>query len=160
MAHFLNLPTQEEKSGHLKMRENSMPKIMIIDNNLTFGQMLADTLETTFSACVMNLSAGCSDLLGRFRLFSPDIVFIDVQSLGATCFGLTKIFKASRLALRVIWFTSCDQPEYSKKAQDSGVDYCLSKDSVTTEGIVAIIRVESNAGRIGETSTFPATNLQ
>ena len=132
---------------------------MIIDNNLTFGQMLADALRTTFSSSVMNLSASSTNLIGRFRLFSPDIVFIDVQSLGNTCFELTKYFKSSRLALRIIWFTSCDQPEYSKKAHASGVDYCLSKDSLTMDGIVDIIRIESSAGRIGGKPTLPIQSL-
>jgi DNA-binding NarL/FixJ family response regulator len=122
-----------------------MLKIMIIDNNLTFGQMLSDILRTTFSFSVMSLSGISPDLIGQFRRFSPDIVFIDVQSLGTTCFELTSSFKASHLALRIIWITSYDQPEYSEKAQDSGVDYCLSKNSITTDSIIDIIRIERNS---------------
>jgi DNA-binding NarL/FixJ family response regulator len=83
-------------------------------------------------------------------MFSPDIVFMDIQSMGTTCFGLTKNFKASHFALRIIWITSYDQPEYLQKAHDSGVDYCLSKNSMTTDGIIDLIRVIRDAGRIGE----------
>ena len=124
-----------------------MPKIMIIDNNLTYGQMLADILKTKISSPVINLSAHSDDLLDQFRHFSPDIVFIDVQSLGSACFGLTKEFKAHHLALRVIWITSHDQPEYLQKAKDSGVDYCLSKNSINMDGIIDIIFIERNAYR-------------
>jgi Response regulator containing a CheY-like receiver domain and an HTH DNA-binding domain len=127
-----------------------MLKIMIIDNNLTFGQILADILKTKFSSSVMSLTGSGPDLLDQFRMFSPDIVFMDIQSMGTTCFGLTKGFKASHRALRIIWITSYDQPEYLQKAKDCGVDYCLSKNSMTTDGIIDLIRVIRDAGRIGE----------
>ncbi|PKN18390.1 MAG: hypothetical protein CVU71_12905 [Deltaproteobacteria bacterium HGW-Deltaproteobacteria-6] len=125
-----------------------MPKIMIIDNNLTYGQMLADILKTKISSSVINLSANCADLMEQFRQFSPNIVFIDVQSMGTACFELTKKFKAHHLALRVIWITSHDQPEYLQKAKDSGVDYCLSKNSINTDGIIDIIFIERKADKI------------
>jgi DNA-binding NarL/FixJ family response regulator len=118
-----------------------MLKIMIIDNNLTFGQILADILKTKFSSSVLTLTGSGPDLLDQFRMFSPDIVFMDIQSMGTTCFGLTKSFKVSPRALRIIWITSYDQPEYLQKAEDCGVDYCLSKNSMTTDGIIDLIRV-------------------
>jgi DNA-binding NarL/FixJ family response regulator len=127
-----------------------MLKIMIIDNNLTFRHILADILKTTFSFSVMSLSGSSPDLMGQLKMFSPDIVFIDVQSMGTTCFGLAGRFKVSHPALRIVWITSYDQPEYIKKAHDSGVDYCLSKDSITTNSIIDIIRIECNTCRIGE----------
>ena len=127
---------------------------MIVDNNVTFGRMLADALKTTFSSSVsssvMHLSGSSADLICQFRQFSPDIVFIDVQSLGTACFDLTKSFKATHLALRIIWITSYDQPEYHKKAHDSGVDFCLSKDSITTDGVIDVIRIERHAGSMRE----------
>ena len=94
-----------------------MPKIMIVDNNLTYGQMLADILKTKISSSVISLSANRTDLIDQFRQFSPDIVFIDVQSMGAACFGLTEKFKTHHLALRVIWITSHDEPEYRPESQ-------------------------------------------
>jgi DNA-binding NarL/FixJ family response regulator len=118
-----------------------MLKIMIIDNNLTFGQILADILKTKFSSSVLTRTGSGPDLLDQFRMFSPDIVFMDIQSMGTTCFGLTKGFKASHRALHIIWITSYDQPEYLQKAEDCGVDYCLSKNSMTTDGIIDLIRV-------------------
>jgi len=124
-----------------------MPRIMIIDNNQTYGRMLADSLMTKISSSVINLNPNSADLMDQFRQFSPDIVFIDVQSVGNACCSLTKKFKAHRLALRVIWTTSHDQPEYLKKAEDSGVDYCLSKNSINTDGIIDIIFVERKTKR-------------
>jgi DNA-binding NarL/FixJ family response regulator len=127
-----------------------MLKIMIIDNNLTFGQILADILKTKFSSSVLTLTGSGPDLIDQFRMFSPDIVFMDIQSMGTTCFRLTKSFKASPRALRIIWITSYDQPEYLQKAEDCGVDYCLSKNSMTTDGIIDLIRVIRDPGRIGK----------
>jgi len=127
-----------------------MPKIMIVDNNLTYGQMLADTLKTKISSSVISLSANRTDLIDQFRQFSPDIVFIDVQSMGTACFKLTETFKTLHLALRVIWITSHDQPEYLQKAKDSGVDYCLSKNSINSDGIIDIIFIEHKSERILE----------
>lgn len=127
-----------------------MLKIMIIDNNLTFGQILSDILETRISSTMMTLSASRSDLMDQFRQFSPDIVLIDVQSMGLACFELTKKFKASRLAFRIIWITSYDQPEYIQEAKNSGVDHCLSKNSITTGDLIDIIHIERNGNRIRE----------
>jgi len=126
-----------------------MPKIMIVDNNLTYGQMLADTLTANISSSVISLSASRADLIDQFRQFSPDIVFIDVQSTGAACFRLTEKFKTHHLALRVIWITSHDEPEYLQKARGSGVDYCLSKNSISSEGIIDIILLDRYADRNG-----------
>jgi len=126
-----------------------MPKIMIVDNNLTYGQMLADTLMANISSSVISLSASRADLIDQFRKFSPDIVFIDVQSTGSACFRLTEKFKTHHLALRVIWITSHDEPEYLQKARGSGVDYCLSKNSINSEGIIDIIFRERYADRNG-----------
>jgi DNA-binding NarL/FixJ family response regulator len=127
-----------------------MLKIMIIDNNLTFGQLLADILKMKFSSSVLALAGSSPDLLDQFGIFSPDIVFIDIQSMGTSCLGLTTSFRAFRRTLSVIWITSYDQPEYIQKAKDCGVDYCLSKNSMTTDGIVDLIRVIRDAGRIGK----------
>lgn len=127
-----------------------MPKIMIVDNNLTYGQMLADTLKTKISSKVISLSANRTDLIDQFKHFSPDIVFIDVQSMGSACFKLTETFKTHHLALRVIWITSHDQPEYREKAKDSGVDYCLSKNSINSDGIIDIIFIEHKSDKTAE----------
>lgn len=124
-----------------------MPKIMIVDNNLTYAQMLAETLKTKISSSVISVSANRTDLIEQFKHFSPDIVFIDVQSMGSACFKLTKTFKTHRLALRIIWITSHDQPEYIEKAKDSGVDYCLSKNSINSDGIIDIIFIEHKSDR-------------
>jgi DNA-binding NarL/FixJ family response regulator len=127
-----------------------MLKIMITDSNLTFGQLPANIVRMNFSSSFICQKANNPALMEQFKLFSPDIVFIDIQSMGTTCFGLTENFKTSRRGLRIVWITSYDQPEYLKKAHDSGVDYCLLKNSITTDGITDLIRVICRAGRIGK----------
>ena len=127
-----------------------MLNIMIIDSHPTFGQLPANIVRMNFSSSVICLKAKNPALMEQFKLFSPDIVFIDIQSMGTTCFGLTENFKTSRRGLRIIWITSYDQPEYLQKAHDSGVCYCLLKNSITTEGITDLIRVICRAGRIGK----------
>ncbi|MGA9111649.1 MAG: response regulator [Smithella sp.] len=127
-----------------------MLNIMIIDNNPTFGQLPADIVRMNFSSSVICLKAKNPALMEQFKLFSPDIVFADIQSMGTTCFGLTENFKTSRRGFRIIWITSYDQPEYLQKAHDSGVYYCLLKKSITTEVITDRIRVICRAGRIGK----------
>ncbi|MFZ1035667.1 MAG: response regulator [Smithella sp.] len=127
-----------------------MLKIMIIDSHPTFGQLPANIVRMNFSSSVICMKANNPALMEQFKLYSPDIVFIDIQSMGTTCFGLTENFKTSRRGLRIIWITSYDQPEYLKKAHDSGVCYCLLKNSITTDGITDLIRVICRAGRIGK----------
>ena len=126
-----------------------MLKIMIIDNNLTFGQILADILKTEFTSSVMCHRGSDPHLMDQFRLFSPEIVFIDIQSMGKNCFSLTKTVKAFNPTLCIIWITSYEQPEYFQKAYDSGVNYCLLKNSITTNGIIDLIHVIRHAGRSG-----------
>jgi len=87
--------------------------------------------------------------MAQFKLFSTDIACADIQSRGTTCFGLTENFKTSRRCLRIVWIKSYDQPKYLKKAHDSGVDHCLLKNSITTDGMTDLIRVICRAGRTG-----------
>jgi len=127
-----------------------MLKIMINDSNLTFGQLPANIVRMNFSSSFRCLKANNPAFMEQFKLFSPDILFIDIQSMGTTCFGLTENFKTSRRGLRIVWITSYDQPESLKKAHDSGVNDCLLKNSITTDGITDLIRVICRAGRIGK----------
>lgn len=118
-----------------------MLSIMIIDDNVTFGQMLADMLKTEFSSSVANLGSNHPDLMDEFIMNLPEIVFIDVQSMGKKCLNVAKSFKSYHPGLCIIWITSHDQPEYIQKAHDSGIDYCLSKNSITMDSVVNLIHV-------------------
>jgi DNA-binding NarL/FixJ family response regulator len=119
---------------------NRKPKILILDNNQTFGQMLADHLRSDLSASVMHLAGYCPDLMKQFKSFSPDMIFMDVQSMEQACVTTTKSFKESFPGLCVVWITSYDQPEYAQKARECGIDHCLFKNALTLDGVIAIIR--------------------
>lgn len=112
---------------------------MIIDDNVTFGQMLADILTKKFPSSVVNIGSNHPDLMDEFIMNLPEIVFIDVQSMGKNCLNVAKSFKSYHPGLCIIWITSHDQPEYVQKAHDSGIDYCLSKNSITMDSVVNLI---------------------
>jgi DNA-binding NarL/FixJ family response regulator len=88
------------------------------------------------------------DLMDEFIMNLPEIVFADVQSMGKIGLNVMKSFKSYHPGLCIIWITSHDQPEYIQKARESGIDYCLSKNSITMGGIVHLIRSLHRAGRI------------
>ena len=124
-----------------------MLKVMIIDNHLTFGQTLADTLMAKCASSAMCRRGTDPDLMDQVRLFSPEMVFIDVQSLEKNCCSLTKNLMAFDPDLHIIWLTIYDQPEYIQKAQDCGARHCLLKSSLTTNGIIDLVRTIRHADR-------------
>jgi DNA-binding NarL/FixJ family response regulator len=126
-----------------------MLKIMIIDSHPTFGQLPVNIVRMNFSSSFIYLKTNTPALMAQFKLFSTDIAFADIQSKGTTCFELTENFKTSRRCLRMVWITGYDQPKYLKKAHDSGVNHCLFKNFITTDGITDLIRFICRAGRTG-----------
>ncbi len=124
-----------------------MLSIMIIDDNVTFGQMLADMLKTEFPSSVVNVGGNHPDLMDEFIMNLPEIVFIDVQSMGKNGLNVMKSFKSFHPGLCIIWITSHDQPEYIQQARDNGIDYCLSKNSITMDSIIHLISSIRRAGR-------------
>jgi len=127
---------------------NWLLKILIIDNNRTFRHLLADFLKTNFACTVKCLNGDQPDIVNQFNKFSPDVLFMDVQSTEKNCMMFTQNFKASHPEVCIIWITSYDQPEYIQKALDGGIDYYLSKDSITSNNVINLIRMVYRANGV------------
>lgn len=127
---------------------NWLLKILIIDNNRTFRYLLSDFLRMNFACVVKCLNGNQEDILNEFNKFSPDVLFMDVQSTEKNFMTFTQNFKDSRPGVRIIWITSYDQPEYSQKAQDGGIDCCLSKDAITSNSVINLIRMVYKANGV------------
>jgi DNA-binding NarL/FixJ family response regulator len=127
---------------------NWLLKIMIIDNNRTFGHYLSDFLQMNFACVVKILSGDEENMLDDFKKFSPDVLFLDVQSAEKKFMAYTKNFKACRRDVHIIWITSCDQPEYTQKAKDLGVVCCLSKDAITSNSVINLVRMVYRDDRV------------
>ncbi len=125
-------------------------RILIIDGNHTFRRSLAEVLRSSLSASVREMSPDESEIMRSVADFSPDVIFMDMQSLETACLVLAKEVKKSRPHVLVILLTSIDLQEYRQAAYSCGADYCLLKDSSTSDGIAGLLRLVARFRSAGE----------
>ena len=108
-----------------------MLKALIVENNNTFRQFLRDSLGSQISVLLFNEVANEDTVLSKIDTTRPDIVFINFKLPGVNGLTVTKKIKNQYPGIQVIILTNYDLPEYREAAYQFGVDYFLSKTSLT-----------------------------
>jgi DNA-binding NarL/FixJ family response regulator len=108
-----------------------MFKILIVEDNATFRQLLKEILRNRFGSIeVMEASNGVEGLR-KTESFGPHLIFMDIQLPGESGLTLTQKIKKERPEIRIVILTSYDLPEYREAAHQYGADFFVSKDSST-----------------------------
>jgi len=79
------------------------------------------------------------EALQKVDAYHPDLIFMDIRLPGENGLEVTKKIRSSLCQATIIIFTSYDLPEYREAASVNGADYFMSKDSSTTEEILALV---------------------
>ena len=113
---------------------------MIVDDNQNFRKVLSEILLVRFPVTVKERSAkGRGPLFRSMNRFRPDMVFVDMQSVGPDCGWLITRAKESRRNLSFIMLVNYELEEYWQHARACGADFCLSKGSCTPEEIAGLV---------------------
>jgi len=106
-----------------------MCKTLIVEDNVTFRQMLKESLCSQFPTMEIEEEPDGRDLLNKIDSFHPKIIFMDIRLPGENGLELTKKIKKNYPDITVIILTSYDLPEYRQAARDSMADYFVPKGS-------------------------------
>jgi len=105
-------------------------RILIVDNDDPFRQILKKALQVSLPAIVIEEAAGGVEALQKVDTFSPDLIFMDIRLPGENGLGLTKKIKTTHPNITILILSSYDKPEYWEAASHFGADRFLVKTSL------------------------------
>jgi len=115
-----------------------MCKILIVEDNTTFRQMLKEILYSKFPTMNIAEEPDGNQLFLTMDAFHPQIVLMDIRLPGESGLELAKKIKKNYPDIVVVMLTSYDLPEYRQAALQSKADHFVSKDSQTS-GFLALV---------------------
>ncbi len=110
-----------------------MYKIIIVEDNPTFRQMLKEILYSRFPTMEIVEEPDGTELFSKIETFRPNIIFMDIRLPGENGLELTKKIKMKYQDITVIVLTSYDLPEYRQAARQNKADHFVTKDSPTQD---------------------------
>jgi DNA-binding NarL/FixJ family response regulator len=120
--------------------------ILLVEDNSSFRQTLADTLLTHF--VTMNIAEvdNGEDALIKAEDQCPDMIFMDINLPGENGLEATRKIKLRHEHTLIVILTSHDIPEYRQQAFSNGADYFISKagDSCLMDIIAQVEKAMAN----------------
>ena len=109
--------------------EVTMQKVLIVDDNAIFRELLRETLYSRFPSLIIYEAKDGKEALEQAGTFHPDLIFIDIGLPDKNGLEVTRLIKDQNPGVGVVILTNDDQLEYREAASHIGVDHFVSKDS-------------------------------
>ena len=101
--------------------------ILLVEDNRSFRQTLADTLLTHFATMNIAEVDNGEDALIKAEDLCLDMIFMDINLPGENGLEATRKIKLRHEHTLIVILTSHDIPEYRQQAFSNGADYFISK---------------------------------
>jgi CheY-like chemotaxis protein len=102
-------------------------RILIVEDNHPYRQMLKTTLQESFPTIAIDEAADGGEALQKVDTFLPDLIFMDIKLPGVNGLELTRKIKAAHPNITIFILTSYDIPEYREAAFQYGADRFVPK---------------------------------
>jgi CheY-like chemotaxis protein len=102
-------------------------RILIVEDNHPYRQMLKTTLQESFPTIAIDEAADGGEALQKVDTFLPDLIFMDIKLPGVNGLELTRKIKAVHPNITIFILTSYDIPEYREAAFQYGADRFVPK---------------------------------
>ena len=106
-----------------------MCKTLIVEDNVTFRQVLKESLGSRFPTMEIEEEPDGRGLFNKIESFHPKIVFMDIRLPGENGLELTKKIKMNYPDIIIVVITSYDLPEYRQAARENMADFFVPKGS-------------------------------
>ncbi len=134
-----------------------MFKTMLVEDNVIFRESLRDSLKLRFPSMEIAEAEDGAEALEKVGFLSPNLIFMDIRLPGENGLELTEKIKKAHPEIMIIILTNYDLPEYREAAARFKADHFFSKDSMTIEEVVTLVKpMLSEKGFNGDR---PETNL-
>jgi CheY-like chemotaxis protein len=117
-----------------------MFKILLVEDNLAFRQLLKENLCNQFPSINVEEAGDGIEAFKSIEVSCPDLVFMDIRLPGENGLEVAKRMKGQCPDIKIIILTSYDLPEYRETAKRYGADYFATKGSSSWEEITTMIR--------------------
>ena len=117
-----------------------MPKLLIVEDNTMFREILKDALISTFESLEIEELDNGGEVIDKVREYQPDLVFMDIGLPHENGLNLTKKIKNQFEGIPVIIITGFDNQIYYHEAIEAGVDYFFSKKNLRTEDLIDAVK--------------------
>jgi len=129
-----------EKLAFSVGRRDKMFNAMLVEDNILFRESLRDSLRLRFPSIEIAEAGNGAEALEKIDSLSPNLIFMDIQLPGQNGLELTEKIKKLHPDIVIIIITNYDIPEYREAAARFKADYFFSKDSITLEDIVTLVK--------------------
>jgi DNA-binding NarL/FixJ family response regulator len=119
--------------------QDSPFKTLIVEDNASFRQSLAETLQARFPDMVIEEATEGEEAFQKIEALRPHLIFVDIKLRGESGLELTKRIKADYPGVIVIILTHYDFVEYREAAYQYGANHFLSKTSSSGDQILALV---------------------
>ena len=112
---------------------NRMPRILIVDDNAGFLEILSEFLAEFDDMDVVGTAPSAEEALRLFSERGPDTLITDLSMPGMTGIELIRAVKSLKPTTRTVILTLFDSPQHRRAAQDAGADAFVPKASMDTD---------------------------
>ena len=117
-----------------------MIKILIVDPNDPFRQLLTKVLGNRFPFAEIRQAADGKQGLELLQTFNPNLLFLEIHLPSESGLDLARRIKTDRPETIIVLLTSYNLPEYKAAAVKSGIAYLVPKDDWTSEDMIALVQ--------------------
>ena len=117
-----------------------MFKTMLVEDNAIFRESLRDSLQLKFPSMKIAEAGSGVEALEKIDSLSPNLIFMDIRLPGENGLELTGKIKKLRPGIVIVILTSYDIPEYREAAVRFKADHFFSKDSMTGEEAITLVK--------------------
>ncbi|HXX34843.1 MAG TPA: response regulator [Thermodesulfobacteriota bacterium] len=117
-----------------------MFKTILVEDNSLFRQLVRDHLQDQFPSMDVIEAANGVEAFQKIGAHPPNLIFMDVRLPGENGLELTRKIKIDYPDVIVVILTSYDLPEYREKAIRCKADYFFSKEALTADGILTLVK--------------------
>lgn len=116
-----------------------MIRILIIEDNTVFRQLLKETLQSNFPSLEISEAETGEKALQSIESAPPNLIFMDIKLPDANGLELTRKIKARYANTVVAIYTNYDLPEYREAAKQLRADHFLSKSTTPGREVVKLV---------------------
>ncbi len=113
--------------------------ILLVEDNLTFRQVVKDLLNYRFPSMVVEEASNGKEAMEIIDNHTPNLVLMDIKLPGENGLELTKKITTKNPGIDVIILTSYDLPEYRQAAMQNGARSFVTKGSSTIDEIADLV---------------------
>ena len=121
-------------------RHREMFKTILVEDSSSFRLVVKENLLDQFPSMDIIEAADGVEAFQKIDAHPPNLIFMDISLPGENGLELTRRIKGHYPEVIIIILTSHDSPEYREAAIRYKADYFFSKEAISNNGILTLVK--------------------